>query len=347
MSQLLDEARDHQLRRDALAARAGNRAARLFSRLDPQNLDMGWALIAPGAVAVITASQVTAARQATAYTNRVAELQDFTTDRARLIPEAFGGATREGRELAPELFAAVTTTKKLIGSGLSVPSAFRAGAGLMSLIAANAVRDMGRAADTTIATAKGFKYSVRVVNPGACSRCAILAGVKGYRTDFDRHPGCRCTSMPLADADTAPEGFYRSPDDYFESLSPAERERVFTKSGAWAIENGADPMKVVNARRGAAGIGYNNRGTGRTAPGRLQPVTIGRKAGGTPLQVYATTEGTTVRGSFGRNRNDLYRGTGDRYRRTSSVRLMPEQILKMASTPERARELLARYGYIQ
>jgi hypothetical protein len=65
---------------------------------------------------------------------------------------------------------------------------------------------------------------------------------------------------------------------------------------------------------------------------RLQKLTIGRRADGTPLQVYATGEGT-------------YRSS--RYTRTTTLRLMPEQIQVMAgSNPERYRELLARYGYL-
>lgn len=338
-STLSEVADTHQRRRDALASTAAARATRLFRRINPQNLDVGWSLTAEAITATVAAAQVTAARQSVPYTNAVARAQDFHMEPARLVPEAFGGVTKDGRELAPELFTAVTTTKKLIGRGVSVPAAFRAGAAVMQLIAANAVRDMGRSADATIATGKGFAYSVRVINAGACSRCAILAGVKGYRADFDRHPGCRCTSMPLADADTAPDGFYRSPDEYFESLSAAERERIFTKSGAWAIENGADPAKVVNARRGAAGIGYTSRGTGRVTPGRLHPVVIGRNADGSPIQVYATTEGVSARSQWSRSLND-------NTRRTRQLRLMPEQIQKMAGTPERARELLRTYGYL-
>jgi hypothetical protein len=346
MQSLLDVARDRQKSLDEIADRAGARAARAFRELDPANLDARWAVVASAAVASVSAAQVSAARQSTGYTNRVARLERAETLPAILNPEAFSGVTREGRELAPELYGAVTTTKKLVGGGAGIASAFRAGAAMMSLIAANAVRDMGRSADSTIAVGKGFLYSVRVVNAGACSRCAILAGVKGYRTDFERHPGCRCTSMPLRDEDDTPNGFFRSAEDYFESLSPAERERVFTKSGAWAIENGASPTSVVNARRGA--LRSSKRADGSYSLASLRPTVIGRKADGSPLTVYATPEGTTARSSWGRAQG-LNRGiaAGDRYRRTSTLRLMPQQIMQMGGTPERTRELLARYGYLQ
>lgn len=342
---LLDLARQHQEQLDGIAERAGAVAAREFRKLDPQNLDALWPLVANTATATVSDAQVSAARRATSYTNKVGGAEDATLLRASLNVEAFGGVTREGRELAPELYGAVTTTKKLIGAGVGVPAAFRAGTAMMSLIASNAVRDMGRSADSTIAVGKGFLYSIRVVSAGACSRCAILAGVRGYRTDFERHPGCKCTSMPLTDTGDAPDGFFRSPDDYFESLSPAERERVFTKSGAAAIEAGASPISVVNARRGA--LSSVKRADGSYSLARLRPTVIGRKADGSPLTVYSTPEGTSIRGRFGRNAGSFERGAGDRYRRTSTVRLMPEQIMQMGGTPERTRELLARYGYLQ
>jgi hypothetical protein len=141
-----------------------------------------------------------------------------------------------------------------------------------------------------------------------------------------------------------PEGMFATPDDYFQSLSAAERERVFTKAGAKAIEAGADPAKVVNARRGYFGSAPQG-----AAPRRLQPVTIGVRADGSPLQVFATSEGTTARGAFGRAELAATREatrTG-RYRRTTTLRLMPETIMDMAGdNPDRAVELLKRYGYL-
>lgn len=334
----------HQNRVNTLAARTAAAAVRLFRRIDPSYMEAGWDQMAPTLAETVSNGQIAAAKLALAYVGRIAKQDGGANPRVGLYAESFAGATKEGRELAPELYTAVTTTKKLIGAGTAIPAAFRSGSGLMALLAGNAVRDASRAADSTVAVAKGFTYSVRVINPGACSRCAILAGVKGYRADFDRHPACRCSSMPLRDDET-PEGMFRNAEDYFNALSPAEQTRVFTKAGAEAIRLGADPAKVVNARRGAYKTAAK-RADGTYAPARLRPITIGRKADGSPLQVYATLEGTTARGSFGRAQNDLFKSNGERYRRTRTVRLMPEQIMSMSPTPERARELLARYGYI-
>lgn len=152
--------------------------------------------------------------------------------------------------------------------------------------------------------------------------------------------------MPLKDTDT-PDGFYRHPMDYFESLTEEEQDRVFTKSGAWAIRNGADPITVVNARRGA----YKTatlRPDGTYSPPRLRPVTIGTRRDGTPLQVYATVEGTSSRGAWGRRQSDLAKNGTDRYRRSQTLRLMPESVMTMTEheSSERIRELLQRYGYL-
>jgi hypothetical protein len=302
------------------------------------SLEAGWSAIAPELEVAVSAGQVNAARMASGFTTRA-----LGSGGPEVVPEAFGGVTREGRSVAPELYAAVTTTKRLIGRGSGVGEAFRTGAALMHVMAATLVRDAGRMADKTAAVGRGSLFSIRVVNPGACSRCAILAGVKGYRTDFKRHPGCRCTSMPLYENET-PDGFFSSPSDYFESLSSAEQERVFTKAGAEAIRAGADPVKVVNARRGA--LTSTKRPDGSYSRASLRPVQIGRTADGSPLVVYATPEGTTARSAWARSNDDLYRSGSDRYRRTKTLRLMPEQIMRMSTDPERIAELLNRYGYL-
>lgn len=297
MSLLTDEAGRHQEARIRVSDEVSRRVVRLWRRVPADALDAGWYSIAPELRDVVSAGQVRAAAQATRYVDRVGKLQGVAGS-AVLVPEAFAGATREGREVVPELYAAVTTTKTLIGRGVAVPQAFQAGAAFMSVMASTLITDTGRGADQALAVSRGFRYSVRVVNPGACSRCAILAGVVGYRENFKRHPRCRCTSMPLYD-DQVPNGFFRSTGDYFESLSPGEQDRVFTKAGAEAIRLGADPARVVNARRGYS------RGSSAVSP------------------------------------------TGDGIRSSRRIRVMPEQIMREATSPERARVLLERNGFIR
>ena len=347
MSRLTDLAARDQTELNSIASSAASRVVRMWAPANPDDLEGEWSLRAPQIAAVVTQAQVSAAQKASPYVESAAATMGVSVAGPVIIPEAFGGATREGREVAPELYSGVTYTKSLIKGGMGVGHAFRAGTALMSILAANTIRDAGRSAGRTAAVGKGLMYSVRVVQPGACSRCAILAGVTGYRVSFQRHPGCRCTSMPIRGGDAAPEGFFTSPEEYFDSLSRAEQDRVFTKAGAWAIRNGASPISVVNARRGA--LSSVKRADGSYSLARLRAVTIGKRADGSPLRVYATPEGRTARGAWGRAQNLDTRNDTDRYRRTSSVRLMPEQIMQMseAATPERARQLLQRYGYLR
>jgi hypothetical protein len=146
-------------------------------------------------------------------------------------------------------------------------------------MAKTATADTARSADLTAAVGRKYTHYVRVVQPGACSRCAILAGIDSYSTAFKRHPACRCTSMPVDEVDASPARLFASPDDYFRTLTTAEQDRIFTKAGAEAIRAGADPVTVVTARSQATGIAYSRRGINPgTLPNsgrRLQRTVIG------------------------------------------------------------------------
>lgn len=336
----------HQVSRNRVTSAATVRALRLWRQMNPTALDRSWDAIAPALVTQVTLAQVAAANQATNYMRTVSGYYGGAPA-GSIVPEAFGGVMLDGREVGPAMFGAVTTTKELVGKGYTVPRALEVGASFLATIVGAAVSDMGRQADNTAATARHFTRYVRVLSPGACSRCAILAGVGDYSKPYKRHPRCKCTSWPLlvdGKDNPVPDGFFESSEAYFDSLSEAEQNRVFTKSGAFAIRAGADPISVVNARRG-----YFGDATGAPGPRRLRPLTIGRRADGTPLQVFATSEGTTARGRFAKaeGKAKLSAQKEGRYRRTTTLRLMPEQIQIMSdNNPERARELLRRYGYM-
>lgn len=331
---------DRVNRRSDVAARA---VVRLWRQVQSGSLDAGWDAVAPQIERVMERAQVDAAAMAGPYVGRALALQGVDSAPARVVPEAFAGVTREGRAVVPELFAGVTTAKTLIGSGVGVGAAFQAGTAVMSVLAATIIRDSGRGAVSTVNAARGGVRVIRVVSSGACSRCAILAGTDRFNAHFERHPSCRCTSIPVADGDALADGLFDGPSSYFDSLSEAEQDRVFTKSGAAAIRAGADPARVVNARRGT--LKRPKLADGTYGRGRLMPQTIGVRADGSPLQVFATPEGTTARSAWARAQGDL-RKTSGRYRQTMMVRLMPEQIMQMSTDPARVTELLKRYGYI-
>lgn len=348
---LADIAERHRAARERLTKATVSDVLRRWRQFDVRDLDLSWDLHAEALVVTVAAAQVKAAGQANPYMRTVAAATGDPVG-AQVAPAAFSGVTLDGRELGPAMYGAVTHTKDLIGTGRSVADAFTVGASFLATVVSSAVQDMGRQADLTAGVGARRLHYVRVISPGACSRCAILAGAGSSAKAYLRHPSCKCTALPVYDGGPAPKGLFDDAGAYFDSLSPSEQDRVFTKAGAEAIRHGANPSKVVNARRGAYGIGYSGHyGTfiSNTGMRRLQPVRIGVKPDGSPLQVFMTTEGTTSRGSFGRREIAAFENAKKqgRYRRTTTIRLMPEQIAVMAGgDPDRWVELLRRYGYL-
>lgn len=352
MPQANEVALTHLRARASVTDRAATRLLRMWGQFSLNNLDLSWDIHAPLMVATVTRAQVAAAAQADKYVAQVAAVNG-SSQTAQVVPEAFGGVALDGREIGPAMYGAVTTTKKLIGAGRPPQEAFAVGAAFLATVVGSAVQDMGRQADMVGGVKLGYTHYVRVLSPGACSRCAVLAGKSSAEKAFRRHPRCKCGTWPVsATGGVTPNGIPGSPEEYFEGLTRAEQNRVFTNAGAEAIRSGANPISVVNARRGAYGIGYNghyNTPVPVGTHGTLRPVIIGVRADGSPLRVYATTEGTTARGRFGRQEISL---TGQatregRYRRTTTVRLMPEQIAVMAGGNQtRWVELLQKYGYL-
>lgn len=357
MSLQSDIANKHQQARIQITRQAQAQAMRMWSAASTRDLDVSWNFLAPQMVATVTAAQVASAKLATPYLDAFDRSYGRDTPSFELAPEAFGGVMLDGRALGPAMYTAVTTTKTGIKAGMGAYQAFRAGMTALGVVVGAAVQDMGRQGDLTLMNARTYTRYVRVCSGQACSRCAILAGMASSRETFKRHTCCECDAAPIEvryvdrkETPHVPGGFFTSPEEYFNSLSKSGQEKTFTKAGAEAIRAGASPVSVVNARRSAYGIGYNSHyytpveHSGR----RLQRITIGTKPDGSPLQVYATGEGVTGRGFYGRaERSRVGVSTStDTYRKTIAVRLMPEQIVVMAhGDAAKLRGLLIRYGY--
>lgn len=340
-----DEAQATQDRAIRRSDRAANAALSKWRRVDPAALEQSWAAVAADISAVAASAIRANAVGASVLTSKLAAADGMRGD--VLVPDAFVGVDGSGRELTSLLHGAVTSTKQAIAAGMSIPDAMLTGGTYLTLMLKTALADVERSASMAAATGKGYVRYVRLVNPGACSRCAILAGADRFQANFQRHPACRCSTVPIP-GDTVPAGLFGTPGDYFDSLSAAEQERIFTKAGAESIRLGADPIRVVNARRGANRVRMDAGVTFK--PSRIQPRTIGRKPDGTPIMGYVTTEGTTKRGLYGRAKAGLgsttRRRTGSRY---TSVppRLMPESILDLTDDPEMRRLLLRDAGYLE
>lgn len=178
----------------------------------------------------------------------------------------YAGYAASGMPLNSVLYRPVTYTKQLIESGVPVQEALRRGGNLLNGIIQTQVTDVARqAAQVDIATRVSVGYT-RMVGPGACSRCVILAG-KFFRWNqgFLRHPRCNCVHVATAAKSTAAakaEGLIDDPYEAFRSLSEAEQDRIYGAANAAAIRDGSDIYQVVNAKRRSTGI-TTAEGTGR------------------------------------------------------------------------------------
>lgn len=355
MADLLEVAQRHQRRIIKRSDRAVARAVAAWAAIDMANLDRSWQAVEPAVTAVAVAAQNLNAADADRYMNQAARTYGDPRATMSVNSSSFAGVDASGRELGGLLFGAVTTTKQFIGSGKTLQQAFVGGQMYLAAMMKTALHDTSRSADLTAMTAHKYTKYVRVVQPGACSRCAVLAGVWSAKTAFKRHPACKCSSVPAPEDDErVPAGFDHSPESYFNSLSEAEQDRVFTKAGAQAIRDGADISQLVTARRGATGIQYGNgigRETRANSGRRMLQSQIGRNADGSPIFGYVTTEGNTRRGEFGKVNRNLgaaeQRRKGARYTSTKYTRLMPETIIGLTDDVALRQTLLRDAGYMR
>lgn len=311
------------------------------TQVDPNNLDASWDSLSQVFAMQTYNAQIASATLSVPFVDAQAALQGVTEEAPLTDPRQYAGVAPDGRGLTPLLYGSVTATKTATAQGQFITDAFKVGAAFLSVAVSTAITDSGRYRDGTYALGRGARHYVRAISPGACSRCAILAGSASSASAFPRHPNCHCYAVPVWKQ--TPAGFFDSAQDYFESLDRLAQDRIFTRSGAQAIRDGADMNQVVNSRRGA--ITRGAVGETQTKIATLKPVLIGYGPDGQAIRVFKTAEGNTYHGRFGRREYKLT--NADPRRRSTTLRLMPEQIYKMAGTdPDRAVELLKRYGYI-
>lgn len=279
------------------------------------------------------------------------------TPEGRVRPEGFAGWASDGRPLESLLEQPGRIAQQLVDEGMPASQALDAGRASVDRIAKTQIADAARvSAGVGIAARRDVGW-VRMLNPPSCSRCAVLAGrFYEWNTGFDRHPQDDCVHVATSREAARREGLIDDPKTYFNSLSKAEQNRVFTEAGAQAIRDGADMGQVVNARRGmstAARDEFGNR------VGRLSPTSVFGQ------DVFTTLEGTTTRGLAGqrliaegarlsgesaetvmrRSRSGDVSRTVTR-QRVQIPRLMPETIYSLAKDRADALRLLRRFGYV-
>lgn len=332
--------KDAYVEQERITAAAVREAAAIWGNLDPGAFTASWVNDRVGDQLLLTTAraQTLAAYSADAYTDLILAEQEIEAEAAgRVNPSGLSGVASDGRDLDTLLLHPLIQTTKAQATGMTASEALAMGLNSLVRIIGTQVQDAGRASTAIGVAARPRTGYVRLVNPGACSRCVILAG-RFYRwsAGFDRHPLCGCRNIPSSE-DTETLTAESDPMTNFNSLSETEQNRQFTKAGAEAIRNGADISRVVNARRGALGL---------TAPGRLTAeerlmLRNGRKDFGhldrTDVfgrRLSTTTEAATARTEVGRRLDG------------KAPRLMPEAIFEIAESREDAVRLLTRFGYI-
>lgn len=299
-------AADHHAAQVKLSNLAAYRVQALWQMVDRAQISDSWATLLPRAVQTVSALQLVAASQSNDYVRSALAAQGVEDDGESVVPSSLAGIASDGRSLAGLLASPAYTALDAIGNGSSVDRAMAAGLNDVLMLASSSVTDAGRVADGIgIATRRTVTGYIRMTSGKCCSRCAVLAG-RFYRwnSGFLRHPQCACIHVPAGENVAGDKR--TDPYKYFQSLSPAEQDKRFTKDGAQAIRDGADMNQVVNARRGMS----------TTASG-----------------AKVTSEGTSKRG--------YYRSLGG-----SKQRMMPEEIYKRANTRDDAIRMLQQYGYI-
>lgn len=291
--------------------------------------------VGPRVIDAVTTGQEAVVASAEAYVASVLVEQGIeAATPTSLDVSAFVGVTGDGREVASAMYGGVITAAKAqykpemadLPPARVADSALAEAEARIEQMATTILADAMRAAETAaVAERPWVDGYVRMIEPGACNRCVILAGrFYLYNDGFDRHPDCRCKHIPAMENDA--ESLLTNPNRYFDSLTPAEQNRVFTPAGAEAVRLGADISQVVNARRGMSTAQQNPRGW--IPKGRMQAVQMfGR-------DVFVTTEGVTKRGVYGKKRG------------VKPVRLMPESLISLATDRADAIRLLKVYGFI-
>lgn len=343
MPTALQVADAHQARIITRSDKAIARAVRAWALMNMADLDSSWQTVGPTVTNLAVAAQNLNAADSNAYMNQAAATYGAGRSSMAVNSSSFAGVDGSGRDVSSLLHGAVTTTKQTIGAGLPLEQAFIAGQTFLAAMMKTALHDASRSADLTAMTGHGYTKYVRVVQTGACSRCAVLSGIYSASTAFKRHPACKCKAFPVESEGTvkSPAGFHDSAESYFESLPEAEQDRVFGKASAQAIRDGADVTQTVSARRGATGIQYGNaigRETRANSGRRMVQTQIGRNADGSPIFGYVTSEGTTKRGDFGK----VARNLGGKY-----TRLMPETIVGLTDDVALRQTLLRDAGYMR
>ncbi|MGW8430928.1 hypothetical protein ACWGJ9_07365 [Curtobacterium citreum] len=261
-----------------IAATTASAANRLLRRRFTGDFDSSWSMLRPDLLSLIATGRAAAAASAVSYIPAVLDETGQRGDPVGVIDTAgFLATAPDGRDVGTLFDQTTIRAKQAVARGLTVAQALTAAQSWVTGTTLTVMADTGRGVVATdIAQRPAITGYVRMLNPPSCDRCVILAG-KWFRWNqgFQRHPRCDCRHIPASE-DTA--GDYRTdPYEYFRSLSTEEQYRIFGKSNARAITEGADIYRVVNINTRGLATAKSARKFG--TPHRMTPDDIFKVAG--------------------------------------------------------------------
>lgn len=224
-----------------------------------EDFDAGWARVGHRIVALMTAAQVGAARDGAAYVAAALAEQGIHPDvLGEVNPVALAGAYDAGGMMLGSLdsvaYGAVVRARS--GSAESLGDRLARGRSWLDMLTVTQVADAGRAGTGAAIAVRPHVGWTRMVNPGCCKRCAVLAGIYSAEIAFDRHPGCLCRAVPTDSPDRG---------GLVDSVKPYQ-VRDLTKAQRQAIADGADMVAVINSDRGRSADGmWTTEGTTKRA----------------------------------------------------------------------------------
>lgn len=213
-----------------------------------------WGGVRPQVLEVLATGRSAAASTSAGYIDGVlAETGQNAPAVSSVSPAAFLQTAPDGRSIETLYDEPIVWTKTAIKEGLSVDAALARTASTLTALTLTVLADTRRSVyGADIIQRPTLTGYVRMLNPPSCERCVLLAG-KWFRWNegFLRHPRCDCQHIPASE-DLAGD-LATDPVEYFNSLTPQRQDRLFGRSGARAIRDGADIYRVGNVRmRGLA-----------------------------------------------------------------------------------------------
>lgn len=244
---MLPEASANQYQsQQAITGITAGAVSRLWSRMG-DDFDESWERIRPQMLDVVEKGRAAAVAVGVPYTTAVlSETAQVAEPIGALNAAAFLAAAPDGRPMGTLLDQSVIKAKSAVGAGMTADRALFGAGQWLTMVTLTTLADTRRmvyqADIMQRPTLTGF---TRMLNPPSCKDCIALAG-KWFRWNegFERHPNCDCQHIPAAE--NVSGDFRTDPYAMFDSMTPAEQERVFGRSEARALREGADIYKVVN-----------------------------------------------------------------------------------------------------